>query len=118
MAAHVDDELWSDFHVVVNMTSRELEDWLRADAADEDTEAMPDQAGPHLGRRVLEILGKRRVDLTDDDVAVMRTVVDRVAGQRGADLEPTAGDAAWRRRLMRIGHDPLRPVGERPDRAG
>ena len=25
----VDDDLWQEFHDVVNMTSRELRDWLR-----------------------------------------------------------------------------------------
>ncbi len=35
MAADVDDALWQDFHTVVNMTSRELEDWLRVRSADE-----------------------------------------------------------------------------------
>ena len=29
MSAEVDDDLWQEFHTVVNMTSRELEDWLR-----------------------------------------------------------------------------------------
>ena len=109
----VTDELWDDFHTVVNMTSRELEDWLRVEAAEEDTEALPDQAGPPLGRRVLAVLGKRRTDLTADDVEVMRTVVERVRSQRRDDLEPTAGEDAWRHRLMRIGHDPLKPVDAR-----
>jgi len=45
MSAEVDDELWQEFHTVVNMTSRELEDWLRTRSADEDDEALPDQAG-------------------------------------------------------------------------
>ncbi len=112
----MNDELWQDFHTVVNMTSRELEDWLRTDAATEDTEALPDQAGSHLGRRVLEILGKRRRDLTPDDASVMRRVVDRVHGRRADDLEPTAGDETWRHGLMRIGHDPLRPVQTPRDR--
>jgi hypothetical protein len=53
--AEVSDELWEDFHTVVNMTSGELEDWLRVEGAEETTEALPDQAGPHLGRRVLAI---------------------------------------------------------------
>jgi hypothetical protein len=106
----VDDELWQDFHTVVNMTSRELRDWLAVQGADEDTEELPDQAGSHLGHRVLQILGKRRADLTPDDVEVMDQVVERVTSQRGVDLEPTAGEAAWRRRLMNIGHDPLKPV--------
>ena len=29
----VDDELWEEFHRVVNMTSRELEEWLRTHSA-------------------------------------------------------------------------------------
>jgi len=106
----VDDELWDDFHRVVNMTSRELQDWLMVQSADEQTEAEPDRAGPPLGRHVLAILGKRRADVTPDDVRVMEKVVDRVTRQRGADMEPTAGQAAWRHKLMSLGHDPLKPV--------
>ncbi len=106
----VDQALWDDFHEVVNMTSRELRDWLTVQGADEETEEVPDRAGSHLGHRVLEILGKRRADLTTDDVDVMTQVVDRVRSQRREDLEPTAGEAPWRRRLMNVGHDPLKPA--------
>jgi hypothetical protein len=106
----VEDELWDDFHRVVNMSSRELRDWLAVQGADEDTEEVPDQAGSHLGHRVLAILGKRRADVTRDDVDVMEQVVERVMSQRREDLEPTAGEAAWRRRLMNVGHDPLKPA--------
>lgn len=109
----VDDMLWDDFHRVVNMTSRELRDWLATRDALEDAEALPDQAGTPTGRHVLDILGKRRTDLTADDVRVMQHVVDRVARERRDDLEPTAGEAHWRHRLMTIGHDPLKPVDER-----
>jgi Protein of unknown function (DUF3140) len=106
----VDDELWDEFHRVVNMTSRELRDWLLVQGAGEETEEVPDRAGSHLGHRVLDILGKRRSDVTTDDVDVMSQVVDRVLSERREDLEPTAGEAAWRRRLMNIGHDPLKPA--------
>ena len=105
----VDDVLWENFHTVVNMTSRELRDWLAVQGAGEETEEVPDRAGPHLGHRVLDILGKRRADVTSDDVAVMQKVVDKVLSQRREDLEPTAGEARWRHRLMNIGHDPLKP---------
>ncbi|WP_425576433.1 DUF3140 domain-containing protein [Streptomyces glaucosporus] len=104
------DVLWEEFHSVVNMTSRELSDWLMTRSAGQDAEELPDQAGTANGRRVLEILGKRRTDLTDDDVRVMRKVVDTVASERGADMEPTAGQSNWRHRLMTLGHDPLKPV--------
>lgn len=110
MAETVDDELWDEFHRVVNMTSRELEDWLRTRDAGEDDEALPDQAGTPTGREVLAVLGKRRGDLTSQDARVMRGVVDRVHRRRRDDLEPTAGDTAWRHRLMSLGHDPLKPA--------
>jgi DNA primase catalytic subunit len=104
----VDDALWDEFHRVVNMSSRELLEWLRIRSADEQTEELPDHAGTQTGQRVLQILKKRRVDLTEDDERTMRKVVDKVHAERRADLEPTAGQANWRHRLMTIGHDPLK----------
>jgi uncharacterized protein DUF3140 len=106
----VDDELWTEFHRVVNMTSRELQDWLATMDADAVAETLPDQAGTETGRHVLAILRKRRTDLTADDERVMRHVVDRIHRERRDDLEPVAGEAHWRRRLMAIGHDPLKPA--------
>ncbi|ALC24617.1 DUF3140 domain-containing protein [Streptomyces pristinaespiralis] len=106
----VSTELWDEFHTVVNMTSRELQEWLSVEAASEETEEVPDQAGPPTGRKVLEILGKRRTDLTADDTRVMQRVCDVVRSQRNAEMEPEAGDANWRHSLMNIGHDPLKPA--------
>jgi hypothetical protein len=110
MAEHeVSEELWNEFHRVVNMTSRELTEWLRVAAAGEDAEALPEEAGTSLGRRVAAILAKRRVDLTHDDIDAMTKVVDIVHRERRDDLEPTAGQDHWRHKLMSIGHDPLQP---------
>jgi hypothetical protein len=106
----VDDELWNEFHRVVNMTSRELADWLRTASSEPNDEALPDQAGTPTGQDVLAILGKRKADVGEDDLRVMRKVVDRVHAARRDDLEPTAGQAAWRHRLMSLGHDPLKPT--------
>jgi Protein of unknown function (DUF3140) len=106
--SRIDDALWEQFHDAVNMTSRELGDWLREEGAGVDSEALPDQAGPPVGRQVLAILGKRRADLTEEDADVMAGVVDRVRRQRGEEPEPTAGDAGWRHALMDLGHDPLK----------
>lgn len=107
----VSDELWEEFHRVVNMTSRELREWLAVRDAGEAAEVPPDQAGSETGRQVLGILGKRRTDLTGQDAAVMEKVVRKVHDERREDLEPTAGQAAWRHRLMTLGHDPLKPAG-------
>ncbi|MBO0842555.1 MAG: DUF3140 domain-containing protein [Nocardioides sp.] len=108
----VEDTLWENFHRAVNMTSRELREWLAVQGAGERTETVPDHAGSELGHRVADILAKRRADLTSDDVTVMQRVVDKVTDLRGGDTgewEPTAGDDRWRRRLMNVGHDPLKP---------
>lgn len=106
----VDDELWDEFHRLVNMTSADLQDWLAVEESGEVAEGLPDQAGTVSSRTVLQVMSKRRTDLTGDDVTTMQNVVDTIRAQRGDDPEPAAGDAAWRRRLMRIGHDPLKEV--------
>lgn len=106
----VDDELWQEFHTLVNMTSAELRDWLTTDASRPDTEAYPDQAGSDRSQAVLHVLSKRRTDLTADDAEVMASVAEEIRAARGDEPEPTAGDDAWRHRLMSIGHDPLKPV--------
>jgi hypothetical protein len=110
--SRVSDELWNEFHELVNMTSRELEDWLRTDSAGETTEPTPDDTGHELGEQVVHILGKRRTDLTDADVAAMERVVRRVRRERGEEPEPTVGDAHWRHQLMSVGHDPLKPLSD------
>lgn len=105
----VDDVTWENFHRVVNMTSRELRDWLAVEGAGETTEALPDQAGPPIGHRVLAILGKRRADVTADDLAVMRQVVEEIVAVRGEEVDAVVDDDRGRRRLMDLGHDPLKP---------
>ena len=107
------DELWDDFHAVVNMTSRELRDWLRTEESTTDAEPGPGGGGGDLtdtGHQVLAVLGKRKGDLTSDDHAVMAHVVRSIRAQRGDEPEPTAGDTAWRHALMALGHDPLKPT--------
>jgi hypothetical protein len=109
--SHISDELWNEFHEVVNMTSRELSDWLRTEATGEDgraTEGLPEL---EVGESVVAILAKRRTDLTPDDVDTMQHVVDQVRTIRGDEPEPEAYDDATRRALMLFGHDPLRPTG-------
>ena len=105
-------DLWDEFHRVVNMTSRELERWLLTEEAGENADLRPGETLPPTGAEVLAILGKRKVDLTADDLDVMARVVDTVHRERGEDLEPVAGESDWRRRMMSMGHDPLRPAGD------
>jgi hypothetical protein len=109
------DRLWQDFHAYVNMSGHELRTWLLTDASSETAfpaDPDPGLAGP--GRQIVDVLGKRKVDLTDADVEVMSTVVRRI--RRLLEDPPATGpaDTRWRHALMRLGHDPLRDPPERP----
>lgn len=101
--------LWDEFHQIVNMSSEELRAWLLTQAGEEAFPAGPDRGLPRLGERVVEMLRKRKVDLTSDDTQTMQEVVDYLE-DRLAD-PPAAGvaDERWRRSLMTVGHDPLKP---------
>lgn len=100
------EELWDRFHQAVNMTSRELVEWL---GVTEDISPTPGANDPPpLGVAVLGILRKRRTDLTDDDVDVMRRVVELVEEEADASLRELANNERRRHRLLNVGHDPLR----------
>ena len=106
-----DELLWEEFHRVVNMSSRELADWLRTCSARPEAEDPPEQAGTPTGRQVLRILSKRRGDLTAEDRKVMRKVINQVhAGRHRGVRETVAGQTGWGHQLMSLGHDPLKPA--------
>jgi hypothetical protein len=102
--------LWEEFHQTVNMTSDELRTWLLTDASGADAfPADPGMGLSELGTRVVELLRKRKVDLTDSDTETMREVVDYVEDRLADPPADGAGNEQWRRSLMTVGHDPLKP---------
>ncbi|MQA93643.1 MAG: DUF3140 domain-containing protein [Streptosporangiales bacterium] len=112
------DRVWEEFHDAVNMGSEELRRWLLTEAS--GPEALGHEPKPNVpepGGTVVRLLGRRKVDLTGDDVEVMREVTSRI-GERLEDPPPAGtDDDAWRRGLMSLGHDPLRPGGTPDDYA-
>jgi hypothetical protein len=106
------DAVWEEFHRTVNMTSRELRDWLHSEPAQGVRELLPgDPSAVETGHRVLEILSKRKQDLTDDDIRHMRWVVEFVASRledRPDEAQTASRNDQWREELMTVGHDPLK----------
>ncbi|GAB3213020.1 DUF3140 domain-containing protein [Marinactinospora thermotolerans] len=101
------ERLWQEFHRIVNMTGEELRAWLLTDASGEQAFVPdPDLDMFQLGRGVVHVLSKRKVDLTAEDLATMREVVNEA---RDLLERPRPQDEGWRHALMRLGHDPLRP---------
>jgi Protein of unknown function (DUF3140) len=87
-----------------------LRAWLLTAASGE--EGFPDQPGlgiPELGMRVIDLLRKRKTDLTDYDTETMRQVVDYVEDHTGERPPAGRSDDGWRHSLMCVGHGPLKP---------
>jgi hypothetical protein len=101
----VEDDLWDQFHRMVNMSAAELEAWHRERSAGAPREP--------TGPPVLAVLRKRRVELTAEDAETMRVVVAEVLRctvDRERDLaDGPVGQPEWRERLCALGHDPLLP---------
>jgi hypothetical protein len=107
-----------DFNAAVNMTPRQLEDWLETEDSrsvgwvhEGETEAV----GHKAGRRIVEIRQKRQADLTDDDYRQMRKVVGYVHRHRAQGPSGDVEHSRWRYSLMNWGHDPMKdqPVPDR-----
>ena len=100
---------------VVGGHEQALRQTILALTAASDEEALPDKPGngvPELGLRVVELLRKRKTDLTDADTDTMREVVDFVEDRTEARPAAGAADDQWRHELMCVGHDPLKAERE------
>ena len=109
--------VWEDFHALVNMSSPELRDWLINTPDGVDTYAPEPGIDVHaLGLRVLQLLDRRRTDLTESDVDLMVEVVDLIRSRLANPPEEDVNNEPWRDTLLTLGHDPTRPDSPRgPD---
>ncbi len=102
------DETYREFHDAVNMSAGEIEKWLGTEESrvvgwKEDREG--ESVGHASGRHIVDILRKKKADLTDGDYAHMRKVVGYVhrhMAQKPKDVQASP----WRYSLMNWGHDP------------
>ena len=109
--AKSDEQVIGEFDEAVNMSAKELEDWLQTDKSKSvgQSDGGGESKGHESGRRIVEILGKNESDYTDGDVDHMRRVVSYV--RRHQAQKPQKGDVEtsnWRYSLMNWGNDPLK----------
>ena len=73
-------QIKDEFYGLVNMTPKQLDDWLETEEAkDVGQEGGGGESKGHKsGRRILKILGKNKSDLTDDDLEHMNKVVSYI----------------------------------------
>jgi hypothetical protein len=99
-----------EFDEVVNMTPKELEEWLRTDESKSvgQSDGGGESKGHESGRRIVEILRKKKSDYTDDDLAHMKKVTGYVHRHRAQKPEGDVEGSNWRYSLLNWGHDPLK----------
>ena len=111
MAQDDADDVRRQFADAVNMTAAELETWLATDESQEvgqKSGGSEESTGHESGRRIVELLRTKKDDLTDDDLAHMRTVHDYVQRHLAQGPDEDVETSRWRYSLMNWGHDPLK----------
>lgn len=103
------DEVWEDWQQAVNMTAKELEEYLDTEqsrSVGDKGAAGGESTGHRSGRRIVDLLRTRKEELTEDDAAHMRKVVGYVHRHLAQRPSGDVTDSNWRRSLMNWGHDP------------
>jgi len=98
-----------EFEDAVNMTPKELEEWLRTDESKSVGQGEGESKGHESGRRIVEIKNKKKSEYTDDDLEHMNKVTSYVHRHLGqGPKKQNVEDSKWRYSLMNWGHDPLK----------
>ena len=103
-------DIRKSFDDAVNMTPKQLEDWLGTDESQEVgwSDDGGESVGHESGRRIVEISRKKQADLDDDDYEHMRKVVGYVHRHlKQGGPEEDKEHSRWRYSLKNWGHDPL-----------
>lgn len=101
------EETLAAFDDAVNMTASRLDKWLDSDKSKGVGQSDGDESVGHAsGRRIVQLLHKKKADLTDDDLAHMRKVVGYVHRHIKQRPDGDVTDTKWRYSLMNWGHDP------------
>ena len=103
------DEVYRRFRDAVNMTPKELEDWLETGESRRVgwKKDGGESVGHASGRRIVALLRAKKADLVDDDYRHMRKVAGYCA-RHLAQRPENVVTSRWRYSLMNWGHDPLK----------
>lgn len=103
-------DIISEFRNVVNMTPKQLQQWLETEDSQSVGQAADDgeAIGHKSGRHIIEILNKSKSDYTPDDIHHMRRVISYVHRHTAQRPSGDITNTRWRYSLMNWGHDPLK----------
>lgn len=105
----MDDDHSKEFHDLVNMTPAALEKFLETPESKEVGQKKSEgaeSAGHQSGRKIVEILRKKKADLTEADQKQMGRTVAYIKRHLAQKPDGDISDTPWRYSLMNWGHDP------------
>ncbi|GLS42857.1 DUF3140 domain-containing protein [Methylobacterium brachythecii] len=108
---HDHEATYREFKEVVNMTASVLEKHLKTEKSRSVGQKKDggEATGHAEGRRIVDMLHKKKSDLSDDDYGHMRKVIGYVRRhlkQGGPKDQAEIEHSPWRLSLMNWGHDP------------
>ncbi|MBY4011775.1 DUF3140 domain-containing protein [Rhodococcus fascians] len=103
-----DSDVKTEFDDLVNMTAKELDEFLGTDDSKDVGQKKEggESTGHESGRRIVEILKTKKADLSDEDYEHMRKVVGYCKRHLAQRPDGDITDTKWRYSLMNWGHDP------------
>jgi hypothetical protein len=96
------------FDEAVNMSRKELEDWLETEESKSVGQGEGESKAHESGRKIAEILQKNKSDYTEDDLEHMQKVTGYVHRHQAQGPKGDVEDSKWRYSLMNWGHDPFK----------
>lgn len=106
------NDIHADFKKNVNMTAAELEKWLKTEESKSVGQDIGDgtSIGHHSGERIVQILHKKKADLTAADEQHIHKVHSYISRHlpQGPHNKKDVETSPWRYSLMNWGHDPLK----------
>ncbi len=106
--AKSDEQVIEEFGEAVNMSRKELEEWLETEESRSVGQGSGESKGHESGRRIVEILRKSKSEYTEEDIEHMGRVVGYVHRHQTQEPQGEVEDSNWRYSLMNWGHDPLK----------
>ena len=100
-------ETYTEFKKLVNMTASELEKWLNTEESkgtgldSGDGEAI----GHKSGKMIIDILEKKKADLTDADYKQMHRVISYISRHKAQKPDGDVKDTKWNYSLKNWGYD-------------
>jgi hypothetical protein len=103
-------QIIEEFDEAVNMTPKELEEWLQTEESKSvgQSDGGGESKGHESGRRIVKIKRKNKSDYTADDLEHMKRVNGYVKRHLRQGPKNNPEDSKWRYSLMNWGHDPLK----------